>query len=113
MDSPHSVRFRPDDLESAIRPVVENLESRTLLSATLSDGTLTITGTDAADAIRVQPARSLERIRVRVNEDIYKFNFAEVQRISIDALGGDDDIDVLSIRKTMDMPVTVLGGAGN
>ncbi|HEX2972916.1 MAG TPA: calcium-binding protein [Tepidisphaeraceae bacterium] len=98
----------------------EKLEARQLLSAVLEDGTLTINGTDGADAIHVYPLLEPlgsepigywpgeqliiveSYVAVDVNGSIEKFRDRDVLRIIINGLGGDDTITGAKL-----VPVTV------
>src|SRR5215204_3804488 len=80
----------PQVIDEAKRPVLEPLESRTLLSVSVDNGTLNITGTDAADYIQVRPAKDRALLKVIVNREISFFNKADVGAIHVDAgVGGD------------------------
>lgn len=89
----------------------EQLEARQLLSAVLENGTLTINGTDGADAIHVYPlfeplgSETIgsgdgdqliiveSYVAVDVNGSVDKFRDRDVLRIIINGLGGDDTIN--------------------
>jgi len=93
------------------RPLMcESLESRTLLSAVLTDtGTLAIYGTPEADTITVK--RVGRELVVNVNNEEHRFVKQQVKGgILIKALGGNDKV-VLSPNITGQ--VTIFGGAGN
>ncbi len=84
---------------------LESLEPRTLLDAVLSNGVLTITGTDNPDTIAVNP--DTNQIIVDLNGTLTPFDANLVNSISIDALGGGDTITV-----NVNRPTNILGGAG-
>ena len=92
---------------------VEVLESRQLLAATLgSDGTLTVTGSSGRDAIEFD-LRSTTRLKVEINDTSEQFfTYAQVNRIVIQALGGNDHVE-FNDRNPITKPVIVYGGAGN
>lgn len=87
----------------------EPLETRSLLSAVLTDGVLTITGTDADDRIEffesklvlmpmVTPGTEIvitiiPYVAFKLNDVEHRFELADVQRIVIHALAGNDRID--------------------
>jgi Ca2+-binding RTX toxin-like protein len=83
----------------------ETLELRTLLDATLNNGLLTVTGTDNAETISINPQAA--QIIVDIGGSQTPFTAADVARISIDARGGDDTVTV-----NVNRPTTILGGAG-
>src|SRR5687768_15204849 len=81
-------------LRSAYRPVIEALETRTLLSVNFAEGELAITGTEGGDSVTIRSMPG-DRLRVGVNRAITFYTKSEVTKISIDALGGDDRIEVI------------------
>ncbi|MDB5318825.1 MAG: hypothetical protein JWN40_456 [Phycisphaerales bacterium] len=72
---------------------IESLESRRLLTVTLENGLLSITGTPANDEIYVDPNGD-GRLRIYVNQQFQYVPAADVQQIRIDAGAGDDYIGV-------------------
>ena len=100
-------------IDEALRPVLEPLESRTLLSVSLDNGTLSIVGTDAADYITVRLARDKSQLKVGMNGQITFFNKADVTAINIDAGAGNDNVLIYETGGTIEAPATILGGAGN
>jgi len=94
---------------------VERLERRDLLTTGVLDsqGVLRITGTEAADYIFVYQ-QSGQFYVTGVNQS---FNAAQVRKISIDALGGDDvirlDSQVVPGWQSLTLDTTVNLGAGN
>jgi Ca2+-binding RTX toxin-like protein len=92
--------------------LLERLDQRRLLSATLADGTLTITGTSGADSIRV--SLDLTLINISDNGVLSSFKATKVARISASLLGGDDFI-ALSKKDgngAVKIPATLSGGGG-
>ncbi|WP_315853151.1 calcium-binding protein [Humisphaera borealis] len=95
-------------------PVAETLESRRFMDATLVGGELLITGTEAKDTITVSlDANDPEQLSVKVNKTTYQFPLAEVDTISIEALGGNDKVVVLGNQGAIYTSVKVEGGSGN
>src|SRR5262252_1347728 len=106
----------------------ESLENRSLPSASLAGGVLTITGTDNNDHIIVYH-NSKTQIAVAeltiipsatphhmptVSHHISKFNAADVKSIEVDAGKGNDFVDVGgSLRHPLALPATINGGDGN
>src|SRR5437773_1544442 len=91
----------------------ETLEQRRLLSISLSDGLLTITGTPGNDSITIRQEGAT--LFIDDNIKVRSYNVSDVTKLSIDMLGGDD---FLRLRKksgtrNVTMPATMLGGAGN
>jgi Ca2+-binding RTX toxin-like protein len=76
---------------------IEPLESRRLLTVTLENGLLSITGTPANDEIYVDPNGD-GRLRIYVNQQFQYVPAADVQQIRIDAGAGDDYIGVGGFR---------------
>ena len=93
--------------------LIETLESRQLLAATLgSDGTLTITGSNGRDAIELD-LRSATRLKTEINDTSEQFfTYSQVKRIVIRALGGNDHVE-FNDRNPITKPVIVYGGDGN
>ncbi len=91
----------------------EVLEQRRLLSATLSGGVLTITGTDGNDSITVRQEDT--SIVVDDNITMQTFDVAQVNTLSIDMKAGDDFLRLRSKANTRNVtaPATILGGDGN
>jgi Ca2+-binding RTX toxin-like protein len=85
----------------------ESIESRTLLSATLNNGLLTVSGTEAADVVTVVD-NGAGQIAVNVNGTIDNFQSAQVTTISVSVLGGSDSVSL-----TGATPATINGGAGH
>jgi Ca2+-binding RTX toxin-like protein len=106
-----------------MRPVVEAIERRTLLSGggsaavLAADGTLTVTGTSGADQIATtaQDTFNGPTLTATVNGSSSTFARADVKRLNILAGDGADTVDA----STGDdgsvpiIPVTLDGGAGN
>ena len=92
---------------------IDLLESRRLLAAQLgSDGTLTVTGSNARDVIEFD-LRSPTRLKVEINDRSEQFfTYSQVRRIVVQALGGNDHVE-FNDRKPITTPVIVYGGDGN
>jgi hypothetical protein len=106
------------------RPSVEALEGRCLLAASVTatlgtDGTLTVEGTDGPDAIVFWSSHGRLSVGVPVNTPSgpsATVAVAQVQRIAVNTLGGDDWVTLNQEKWGSDpilIPATVLGGAGN
>lgn len=87
---------------------LERLEDRQLLSAFVSNGTLFVEGGDLDDLVRVYPDNG--NIVVRENSELYTFNAADVQQITILAKKGDDRV---IIDPSIDLPTTIYAGDGD
>src|SRR2546423_5900090 len=96
-------------ISGAVASIVEQLDTRVLLSITLVDHQLQLDGTNAADTITVDANASPERIRVRVNNEVKRFDTVDVDGIVINGLKGDDDIVVYGSIK---LPTTINRGGG-
>lgn len=75
------------------RLAIENLENRDCLSATLLNGTLTITGTSAADHILVVQDDAINDIQVMQGTSNLHFDSSLVNKISVDLMDGNDTFD--------------------
>src|SRR6059058_4533426 len=100
-------------IHEATRPVLEPLESRTLLSVSVDNGTLNIVGTDAADSIRVRVAKDHNLFQVKFNGQVSLIHKADVSAINVDAGAGDDIVMISEAGGIIEIPATVLGGQGN
>src|ERR1051326_4027881 len=95
---------RRRELERATRHIIEDLEDRTFLSASIIDGVLNIVGTEQADTVLLQPGKSKSQLRVEVNGGAQLFPFADFSTIKLDLLGGDDILRVWEIGKSITTP---------
>lgn len=87
--------------------MLEMLENRMLLSATLTRGLLVINGTPAADTIHVDLQAA--RLVVLVNGSEQSFRARSVKAISINGRDGDDFI----VSAAGAIPARISGGAGD
>src|SRR5687768_12096638 len=78
-------------LAQAIQPLAEALESRRLLSASINNGILVVTGTKGSDNINVSLGSGEAPFRVRVNGSEAHFNLGGVKGILIRAGNGRDE----------------------
>ena len=87
----------------------EPLEHRQLMSASLVNGQLTVTGIDARDQIRIDVAAN-GILFVDQNGVRQTFSTYETRSIAVDARDGNDRVEVTpNVRQ----PTTLSGGAGN
>lgn len=93
-------------------PTFENLESRTLKSADLRSGVLTIDGTDRRDVIAVKEVTraGVEKTVVTMNGKSQSFLASKVRSLKVTARKGNDTIDIAS---SVTAPAVVNAGAGN
>lgn len=91
------------------RNLLETLELRTFFNATLVNGTLQVTGTDAAETINID-LNANNQIVATVGGSASQFDATQVTGITVDALGGDD---VVNVADTILLPTTLNGGDGN
>jgi Ca2+-binding RTX toxin-like protein len=87
--------------------MIENLENRCLLSATMSAGVLTVTGTAGRDNIHLDATRTT--LKVAVNHARTSFKLADVKSLIVNGLAGNDTID---LGRSV-IGATVDGGDGN
>src|SRR3954464_9570856 len=86
---------------------LENLEGRLFLSASVSNGTLTITASEGADRIVI----TANKKNILVREGSHRSRFGKADHITnlvVNSLGGNDRIKI-----TGNLPATVDGGDGN
>src|SRR3954447_17579553 len=96
-------------LSTATQSVIEQVETRSLLSITLVGTDLQIKGTHNSDVITVDSDESPSRIRVQVNHVIRRFNTSAVRSMLIEGLKGDDDV---LIKANVAKPADIFGDAG-
>src|SRR5215204_4978797 len=89
--------------------MIENLEQRRFLSASVANGILTVTGTESADRIVITQQR--KTVLVREGSHLTRFNqlnrISHVSEIIVNALGGNDRIKI-----TSKLSASVDGGEG-
>jgi len=90
----------------------ESLESRKLLSVTLSSGVLTVNGTSGADVIEFQ-RRDDGRLKVELNGSERRFSLSSVQKIVVNASGGNDFVEFSGRDGGLSIPSVLNGGDGN
>ena len=97
------------------RPMIELLEERRVpaLTASISNGVLSIIGTDAPENIVVKQIGNA----IMINGVWGRFRGGQISSIFVDACGGNDSIDVsnksLPSQPPITKPVTVKAGDGN
>src|SRR5436190_11870114 len=96
----------------------EELESRTLLSWTMQDGVLLITGTDADDVITISLDASDSNLLVVTDNDVPSFfnkhDLAfDVHAIVMQGLDGNDDLEVDESNGRINFAVQATGDAGD
>src|SRR4051794_37230362 len=112
----HAAPFFGEVMKAPRRPArslltpsfIEELESRQLLSATLTGGTLTVTGTNKADNISIKAAGN--SVVVKLNKGrAQTFTRSAVKQLVVSGGAGDDKITVNGAFND----ATIDGGAGN
>ncbi len=86
---------------------IESLESRTMLTAGVVSGILTVQGTSESDTIEI--AADSDSVTVEVNGSESVFRASQVDSILVESAAGDDTVRVDSLN----LPSTLLGGSGN
>lgn len=86
---------------------IESLETRTLLSADISYGVLSIEGTSASDTVEI--SYGTDELTVLLNGDRESFAASQVASITVDVGDGDDVVRINGVA----LPVTIFGGAGD
>lgn len=97
--------------------MIDALESRRLMAVTAklsSKGTLTVTGTDAADVVAIDRSGNVYQVTSHSGSETMVVTmsvaFKDVKRINVNALGGDDKI---TIGQGVDATTSVYGGNGD
>src|SRR5438067_2061645 len=102
-------------MTNEVTPLMDVLESRRLLAgASLSNGLLTVNGTDSRDIITVFIERkNPKNLDVKINSSVKAFTLATVKSMSIKGADGNDSISVDEAFGPINIPVTVFAGSGN
>jgi len=98
-------------LTDTTQPLVESLEQRRLLSASLHGGLLAIKGTAAGNDIQIEVNHS--NIVVTMDGSSKTFRLADVRRIKAMGGKGNDDIHFNRAGGKLSVPMTLVGGVGN
>lgn len=94
--------------------MLENLESRTLLSATLDQGELLVIGTKKNDYISIIiEASTPDQVTVTVNKDVRRFLRNAIEKINVQAGQGDDVIFMNDRDARLNFPTRLYGSGGN
>src|SRR5438128_2016329 len=94
-----------------IQPLLQSLEPRRLLSASLSGGQLNIDGTGRSDDITVD-IDSSGLISVNINGSVSSFDQSAVDSIRVRGLSGNDYISLTGRFDNFDIAVSVFGNTG-
>ena len=99
-------------LARASKTVIEGLEGRQMLSASLSHhGVLNVRGTGHNDVITLSPnAQDAQSVDVSVNGQVSTFSEAEIHKVKVNAGAGDD---IVTLDSSVTAPAAINGGAGN
>jgi hypothetical protein len=101
-------------VERAVNAAFETLENRRLLSVSISNGVLSITGTGVADSIVVKYiAGNTGELRVKGLGAGQIFSDAGISKIMINGGGGDDHITLSDVSGVLAIPARIHGGSGN
>lgn len=101
-------------LQHAARPVLDTLEKRVLLSASLFQGTLNIVGTRQADDIVIRlDELDPQRLVVDVNGRQKSYEVSGVRAINVVARDGDDVVEMDQTNGSITIPTIMHGGRGN
>jgi hypothetical protein len=100
--------------------MLEQLEARQLLSVSMQDGVVLVTGTDAPDSVQIlattvgaQPTLTVE-LWTGDQGTVANFPLSQVKGVKVDGLGGNDQLFVdRSAYEDVVIPVTLFGGAGD
>ena len=88
----------------------ESLETRRLMSNTLSAGLLHIEGTSVADTVSVYLSAAGDKVVVAHNGVTQSFWKSQVNRLAIGAGGGNN---VIAVSPNLTLPATIACGSGN
>src|SRR6185295_6480811 len=94
-----------------MNPVIESLEQRRLLSASLHGGLLAIKGTSGANEIEIVVEHG--NVMVTMDGVSKSFDLADVRRIRAVGGRGNDDIHFNSAGDRLNVSMLLLGGAGD
>jgi hypothetical protein len=101
--------------------MLEQLEGRRLMSVSMQDGVVLVTGTDGADSVQIlatsagsEPMLTIE-LWTGDQGSVANFPLSQVTGVKVDGLGGNDQlfIDRTSSDVELTLPVTLFGGAGD
>jgi Ca2+-binding RTX toxin-like protein len=92
----------------------ESLEGRKLLSATLENGVLTVTGTNQGDKMEISLDQAdPTKLDVRVNDETSSFSLADITGgVVMNGGDGSDMMAVNEVNGTISLNVTMNGGNG-
>ena len=94
-------------------PMIETLEQRKLLSASVSGGELKVVGTGKADQIFLTLANGdATKLFVKVNGAVSTFSMTQVREIKIYGLGGNDNIQMIEGNGAIARQTSMFGGGG-
>src|SRR3954466_13395164 len=98
-------------MSSNSNPMVESLEQRRLLSASLHGGLLAIKGTSAANEIEIEVEHG--NVMVTMDGVSKSFDLGAVRRIRAVGGKGNDDIHFNGAGGKLNVSMLLLGGAGD
>lgn len=103
---------RPEDrCNAALSPaVVEALEDRKLLAATLEGTLLNVVGTSKSDKISLSYSKDGSRFVVLIGKKSQQFVRKGIRKIRIDGAGGSDTVKILGLVKQR---MSIFGGSGS
>ncbi|HEX8914414.1 MAG TPA: hypothetical protein VF796_18850 [Humisphaera sp.] len=90
------------------QPLIENLEERRHLSASLLNGTLTVGGTTGNDTITITSASG--KLTAKVNAETRSFTLTAVKKIVVNAGKGNDTVNIAA---SVTKPAVINGSDGN
>src|SRR5438067_13531055 len=92
-----------------ISTLIDDLEPRRLLSASLNSGLLTVNGTNNRDVISIFIERkNPKNLDVKLNGSVKAFSLANVRTMLTKTVNGDDSNGVDDAFGNINIPVTVL-----
>ena len=98
---------------AAVPPLIEGLEGRRLLSASLVNGVLTVSATPGPDRVELDRVGT-DRLRVRENGRDRFFSYSAVQRVVVNTFAGDDEIRIEEEGfEAVNKPTQLSGGDGH
>ena len=96
-------------VQRALAAVIEPLESRRLLSASISNGVLVVAGTSANDSIYISTPDGGTTVRLQINRAKQSFSATAFTAISV---SGGDGNDYVSVSAALAYRATLSGGSG-
>ncbi|HEY7086548.1 MAG TPA: hypothetical protein VH518_00585, partial [Tepidisphaeraceae bacterium] len=99
---------------AGLQSMIESLEARQFLSASVDQGTLVIVGTHLKDniSLTVDPDTT-DRVTVKINGFVRQFTLSDIQQINIQAGQGNDEVTIDNGKSLLNIPARIYGSGGD